>query len=304
MPHTLKQIPAYWAGDLIVANTDVGQANLRPDNMGLTVANVTGSSIPAGSLVYVSGWDTTVVSTGQPSISLATASTMLTRAQFVTLAAIGNNASGVVGSHLALTAQNTNAATVGDAVYLGVTAGAFTLTAPDSAANTFQVVGRVAVKSATVGVVEFNLLSGDMSVPIWNETRSFNPITIPTTGSPAARALWCSKIAGTLGNVRVGGSVALATSDSNFLQFSLVNHGHTDGTGTTQMLNQASGASSTKATGGGALIAFGGTALVPSTTAANLAIAVNDVLELTATVTGTLANTVTDAFARLTIVPG
>lgn len=62
-----------------------------------------------------------------------------------------------------LTGLNTNAGTVGDPVYLdATTAGSWTLTAPTGADQIVQIVGRIKVKSATVGVIAFNTVKADL----------------------------------------------------------------------------------------------------------------------------------------------
>jgi len=299
-------IPRFWGGELSASDlapsfalpsTALAQGQVTPNQLGVTVWNASGGTLTAGTLVYMSGWN---AANSMPQVSKAVATSLVTRAQWVVLASIANGASGLVGQHFQLTAQNTNAATVGDPVFLDVNAGGYVLTAPASGTVSFQIVGRVTVKSATVGIVDFDLLSGGEPVQIQQIQVAFIPGTIPTTGS--AEAIVNIPCPGNLLNLRVVGSAALATSDSNFIQFGVVNKGQA-GAGSTQMLNQASGASSTKATGGGALVAYGYTAMVPSTTPANLVVARRDTLQITATVTGTLANTVPEAQAIISIQP-
>ena len=61
-----------------------------------------------------------------------------------------------------LTDLNTNAGSVGDPVYLSTTAGSWTLTAPTGADQIQMIVGRIKVKSATVGKIVFNLVRPDL----------------------------------------------------------------------------------------------------------------------------------------------
>lgn len=103
---------------------------------------------------------------------------------------------------------------------------------------------------------------------------------------------------GTLSGARMTAEDALATSDTNFLTFTLVNTGQS-GAGTTAML-AATDANTTKATGGVAITAVTGRAFTLHGTAANLRVAAGDVLVLTATVTGTLANVVDLPVGHLT----
>lgn len=64
---------------------------------------------------------------------------------------------------LELTALNTNSGNVGDPVYLdATTAGSWTLTAPSGADQLKQIVGRIKVKSATVGKIVFNTVKPEI----------------------------------------------------------------------------------------------------------------------------------------------
>ncbi len=121
----------------------------------LEVRNETGGALAANDLVYISGWDET---NAKPLVTKADADVAGSRAEFVCRGAIANNANGVVfGTFRSAANLNTNAATVGDPVHLSITAAGWVLTAPAGAGATQQIVGRVAVKSTTVGVIEFNL---------------------------------------------------------------------------------------------------------------------------------------------------
>lgn len=91
---------------------------------------------------------------------------------------------------------------------------------------------------------------------------------------------------------------ALATSDTNYVTWSIINLGQT-GAGTTGML-AASDANTTKVTGGTALAANTKRALTIHGTAANLLVTAGDRLLIRAAVTGTLANTVTIPVYMLT----
>jgi len=62
-----------------------------------------------------------------------------------------------------LTGLNTNAGNVGDPVYLdATTAGSWTLTPPTGADQLKQIVGRIKVKSATVGKIVFNTVKSEI----------------------------------------------------------------------------------------------------------------------------------------------
>ena len=133
-----------------------GGGGSGPTLEGLEVINKSGSSIAADKVVAVMGLDAT---SGKPKIVLADADVAGHVALYVTTAAIANNAEGVVvKSALSAATLNTNSATsAGDPVYLDVTAGAFTHTAPTGADDRVQRVGFVLVKSATVGQIFWDI---------------------------------------------------------------------------------------------------------------------------------------------------
>lgn len=117
------------------------------------VRNETGSTIAAGSLVYISGWNETE---GAFLITKADADAAGRKADFILRDAIATATTGVAYKTHRLTGQNTSAANaVGDPVYLDTTAGGWTLTAPSGADDTVQQVGVVAVDHASTGVIEF-----------------------------------------------------------------------------------------------------------------------------------------------------
>ncbi len=149
----------------------------------------------------------------------------------------------------------------------------------------------------------FSLAPGDLHANLLHalsrEAQPFAPTTIPTTGG--AEATFKAKAAGTLAGVSVGGKDALAANNTNYLTWTVTNKGST-GTGTTAMLaTSPSGVNTTKSTGGTALTVYHPNALTLATT--GLTIARDDVITVTATVSGTLANTVSQAWAELEITP-
>ena len=119
-----------------------------------TVAVIAGEAIAKGDLVYPSGYDAT---SGKIKVKKADANGTdpAKCAWFVAPTAIDNAAAGVVVGTYELTAQNTNSASgVGDPVYLSdETAGAWKLSAPETAGDAIQQVGVVTAKSETVGKV-------------------------------------------------------------------------------------------------------------------------------------------------------
>src|SRR6266851_3663480 len=265
-------------------STSIAQGQITPDQLGMQVWNASGSDIAVGKLVYVSGWN---VTHAMPQIDLAVASGRYTGAQFVTLAAITNGSAGPVGLHFSLTAQNTNAATAGDPVYLGTTAGGYTMTTPSATAGYYQVVGRVAVKSASVGLVDFNILSGVAPQP---DAYRFSAslITIPTAAG-ATEQLVCPGRGGTLTALELRFPVGLVASDTNYITVAITDKG-TNGAGTTQFLaTSPAGTNTTKATGGTAITAYVPYVLTLAT--GPFTVAQRDVFDVTITGTGTLPNT-------------
>jgi len=113
--------------------------------------------------------------------------------------------------------------------------------------------------------------------------------TVTTTG--AVTVYLIAPEAGTLSSVDFAGATALAANDTNYITFTLVNKGQA-GSGSTAML-AATDANTSKATGGAAIVQYGKRALTLNGTAANLDVVKGDVLALTVTAAGTLANTIT-----------
>lgn len=138
------------AGEYVEITATPEQLNALGER--ILVANKTGSSITAGSLVYVNGYDATL---DCPTIALADANAQKPT-QYVVPVAIANNASGYVEAEYTITGLNTNSASaVGDPVYLSETPGGWTLVAPTAADSIVQPMGVVKVKSATVGAMRF-----------------------------------------------------------------------------------------------------------------------------------------------------
>lgn len=135
---------------------DVYNGSLQGEKLGETIRNESGSTMAAGSLVYVSGWSETYKAW---LVSLADADAVGGRAAYILRSALANNTTGRGFKALRLRGVNTNGATVGEPVYLSGTAGSWTLTRPTAAAAKVQVVGRVAVVSATVGEIEIDIFA-------------------------------------------------------------------------------------------------------------------------------------------------
>lgn len=115
------------------------------------------------------------------------------------------------------------------------------------------------------------------------------PATIATTGNTDAYII--APINGALTFAYFSGTDALATSDTNYITFTITNLGQA-GAGTTVMLNAVAG-NTTKATGGTALVANALRTLTLSASPNNLQVLEGDRLLIRAAATGTLANTVT-----------
>lgn len=127
--------------------------------LGLPAINKSGGTIAAGTLVYISSYD----SAGYPVMSKADADVASALATWVTSEAVLNGNVSVLLKRYVLQGQNTNAGNVGDPVYTDkTTAGGYVLADPGAAGADSQVVGRIKTKSATVGEVEFDLFAHSM----------------------------------------------------------------------------------------------------------------------------------------------
>lgn len=122
--------------------------------------------------------------------------------------------------------------------------------------------------------------------------------TIATTTSGTNPAFITAPVSGVLTAASFAGVDALAAHDTNYITFAITNLGQA-GSGTAAML-AATDANTTKATGGSALVANSRRNLTLTATAADLAVVKGDRIRVTATVSGTLANTVTFPTTALT----
>lgn len=170
-------------------------------------------------------------------------------------------------------AQGTTVPSDGDA---GYAKGAI-FTKTDGGASTVQYVNEGTSSSA-----DFNLLRNPVAV-------EKEMATIATTGSETTYII--APIDGKLESIDFTCADDLAANDTNYITFTVVNKGQ-DGSGSTAMLKAADD-NTTKATGGSALTTDAKRSLILSTTASNLEVAKGDVLAVTVTATGTLANQVT-----------
>jgi hypothetical protein len=275
----------------VLTGQQMAQGGVAPDNLGLPVRNVTGLTINAGRLVYVSGWD---LATGLPRISPASAAAQNTSAQWVTLAAIPNNATATVGKHFSLTGQDTSlAAAVGLPVYLSTLGnGSYTIpTTPSTVLGTGsqvqQVVGRVAVKDAAVGVVDFDLITG--AVPM---TTTRDGATLPQVGTAAGP--YYSYISVPAGGVVLSASAvfpgALGINGTNYVILSIVNL--LSGGGSALVTSAAALPVNSTFTAGTAIVQDLAFPLVLNATPANLVVGAGDQLKCAATVVGTLGSAI------------
>jgi hypothetical protein len=133
------------------------------------------------------------------------------------------------------------------------------------------------------------------NIPTGHVTNAISA-TIATTSNTDVYVI--APYAATLASVSFSGVDALATSDTNYITWTITNLGQA-GAGSTAML-AATDPNTTKATGGAAIAANTVKALTVNGTAANLVVAKGDRLRIRAAATGTLANTVTFPVYSLT----
>lgn len=138
-------------------------------------------------------------------------------------------------------------------------------------------------------ILDAAITRADMSAPAGRSAVQRVGGTIATTGATDEYVVVPE--AGSLQSVEVVPLVALTANDTNYITWTIVNLGQA-GAGSTAML-AVSNPNTTKATGGVGLAINTKRALTVHGTAANLVVAAGDLLKITATATGTLANTVT-----------
>lgn len=123
--------------------------------------------------------------------------------------------------------------------------------------------------------------------------------TIATTST--TDAYFIAPKSGTIVAAMFSGIDALATSDTNYITFSITNLGQAGAGSLAVLATSPAGINTTKATGGTAIAANTKMALTLSGTAANLAVVEGDRIRVRATATGTLANTVTGSMVETLI---
>jgi hypothetical protein len=148
-----------------IGTKDLAYQAVEPYQEGLTVKNVFAGTLAVGDLVYVTG-TTTSPATGTDPVATVTkadadAAGAAKIATYVVTKAMAQNSFGKVGKYLVARGLNTSAyGSAGDPVYLSTTAGGSTPTAPTL--GNVQIVGYVAVKSATAGIIAYNLNSNQV----------------------------------------------------------------------------------------------------------------------------------------------
>lgn len=140
-----------------------------------------------------------------------------------------------------------------------------------------------------------NITRANLSIPAASKILTASPGTIATTSTTTIYGM--APEAGTLTSVDFSGVDVLAASDTNYITWTITNLGQA-GAGSNPML-LATAVNTTKVTGGSALAANTKRSLSLNGTPSNLVVAQGDRLQITATVTGTLANTVTFALYQL-----
>lgn len=116
--------------------------------------NDTGGTLTKGTLVFVSGWDTTA-----NKFTVTKADQNTDAAQYVVTADVLTGADGVLKQRVLLAGLNTAGRTIDDDVFLADT-GAFTFTEPTGATEQKQVVGQVVTVHASTGTIWFDLTVG------------------------------------------------------------------------------------------------------------------------------------------------
>lgn len=142
--------------------------------------------------------------------------------------------------------------------------------------------GALTIANAVVTRTKQSAASGSKVVQVVGQT-------IADTG--ATNEYIIAPEAGSLSSIEINPLVALTADDTNYITFTVTNLGQA-GAGSTVML-AASDANTTKATGGTGLAINTKRSLTVNGTPANLVVAQGDKIRITATATGTLANTVT-----------
>jgi hypothetical protein len=133
------------------------------NNLNLTTRKFTVYSAVAlakGDLLHIAGYN---FANDVFTVEKADADTSGKPAQLIASEVNGGSETSLASDIEELTELNTNAGEVGDPVYLDYTTpGSWTLTGPTGADQLKQIVGRIKVKSATVGKIVFNTVKAEL----------------------------------------------------------------------------------------------------------------------------------------------
>lgn len=166
---------------------------------------------------------------------------------------------------------------------------------PPTTANVFEHGCVMIATDTTTGTTARYENIGSSASPSWSIISTSNiPVTsatIATTGNTDAYVI--APKAGSVSTITFSGVDALATSDTNYITWTVTNLGQAGAGSTALLATTPAGVNTTKATGGTAIAANTKHALTLSGTASNLVVAAGDRLRIRAAATGTLANTVT-----------
>jgi hypothetical protein len=162
----------------------------QADRLVTTVKNQTGSTIPAGAVVYING------STGNdPTITPALADSDINSAKTygLTTAAIPNNTSGSVVASGRLQNINTSAFLSGASLYLSPTvAGGYTATKP-TAPNHLVAIGFVIRSHPTQGEIEVKVINGFELGELHDVAISASPVTGQSIYYDSVTDLWTNQ---------------------------------------------------------------------------------------------------------------
>lgn len=203
-----------------------------------------------------------------------------------TLVSVAVSGDATLSSAGAIAVTKINGATMGTATATSgnvlIGSGTAWVTNAVSGDATLSSTGAVTIAAAVV-------TRAKQSAPAARKATHVTSATIATTSTTDFYIL--AEETGSLVSVDFNGVDVLATSDTNYITWSIVNQGQS-GAGTTDMLDTGA-VNTTKVTGGSALAANTKRSLSVHGTPANLDCAAGDLIRVRATATGTLANTVT-----------
>ena len=204
----------------------------------LQVYNSTGSTLTAGTLVYLKDSTTVSGETFPNAIkAISTSNTATTYfAQACIEADISNNNAGTAALFVQRTGINTSSAAVGDPVYLDTSAGGYTFTRP-TGGNLVQVVGVVVEDHASTGKINFFLASFPDKDPTdtLSELGDIN-LTSPADGSmllyDTGTSKWIDNVMSGDATMADTGVVSLAGTNTNLTSLANLVTVGTIGTGT------------------------------------------------------------------------